>query len=68
MSAQPTMIARPQFHPAIEALSDPRLLREQAYVGGRWIAADSGRTFEVTDPASGQTLAFVAALGAAETT
>ena len=30
--------------------------REAAYVNGRWIAADSGKTFAVTNPANGETL------------
>jgi succinate-semialdehyde dehydrogenase/glutarate-semialdehyde dehydrogenase len=43
------------------------LLRSQAYVGGRWTDADSGATFPVLDPASGETIAEVPRLGAAET-
>ncbi|SEB59096.1 NAD-dependent succinate-semialdehyde dehydrogenase [Streptomyces melanosporofaciens] len=37
------------------------------YVGGRWTAADDGRTFPVTDPATGQILAEVPRMGARET-
>jgi len=48
-------------------LQDGSLLKRQGYVGGRWIDADSGRVFAVTDPASGATLAEVADMGAAET-
>lgn len=49
-------------------MSDPaRLLRRQAYVDGRWIDADDGGTIEVTDPATGETLATVPDMGAAET-
>ncbi|WAP69723.1 NAD-dependent succinate-semialdehyde dehydrogenase [Jiella pelagia] len=62
------VFARPEFHPALDHLCDVRLLREQAFVNGRWIAADDRATFPVTDPATGLTLAFVASLGAAETT
>ncbi|MEQ1755784.1 MAG: NAD-dependent succinate-semialdehyde dehydrogenase [Micropepsaceae bacterium] len=40
-------------------LKDPQLLREKAYVNGEWIAADSGATFEVTNPATGAVLARV---------
>jgi succinate-semialdehyde dehydrogenase / glutarate-semialdehyde dehydrogenase len=43
------------------------LLRSQAYVAGEWIDADTGHTFPVLDPASGETLADVPRLGAAET-
>ena len=35
-------------------LKDAELLREQCYVDGHWIAADSGKTIEVTDPATGR--------------
>ncbi|WP_374309467.1 NAD-dependent succinate-semialdehyde dehydrogenase [Methylocella sp.] len=49
------------------ALADPALLRDKAYVGGRWIGADSGARFPVVNPANGETLAEVADLGAAET-
>ncbi len=49
-------------------LADPDLLRERAFIDGRWTAAPDGRSFEVTDPASGAAIARVAALGAADTT
>ena len=45
----------------------PDLLRDQAYVDGAWIDADSGATFPVVDPATGVTIAEVPRLGAAET-
>jgi succinate-semialdehyde dehydrogenase/glutarate-semialdehyde dehydrogenase len=38
-------------------LRDPQLLREQAYVNGAWVGADSGASFEVTNPATGAVLA-----------
>ena len=53
--------------PAIPALKDPSLLVSSAYVGGQWIGADSGKSFAVTDPATGRTIAEVADLGAGET-
>ena len=40
-------------------LRDPQLLREQAYVNGAWVGADSGATFEVTNPATGAVIARV---------
>ena len=43
------------------------LLRTQAYVDGRWIDADSGDTFPVINPATGETIAEVPRMGAAET-
>jgi len=48
-------------------LRDPNLLIQQAYINGAWIAADSGATVTVTDPASGEKLATVPDMGAAET-
>jgi succinate-semialdehyde dehydrogenase/glutarate-semialdehyde dehydrogenase len=38
-------------------LKDPQLVREAAYIDGVWCAADSGATFEVTNPATGAVLA-----------
>jgi succinate-semialdehyde dehydrogenase/glutarate-semialdehyde dehydrogenase len=43
------------------------LLRTKAYVDGEWIDADSGETFPVDNPATGETIADVPRLGAAET-
>ena len=48
-------------------LNDRRLVRELAYVDGRWTADSSGRCFAVTNPASANTIARVAALDAAHT-
>jgi succinate-semialdehyde dehydrogenase/glutarate-semialdehyde dehydrogenase len=45
----------------------PDLLRTRAYVGGEWVGADDGRTFPVVNPATGETIADVPRLGAAET-
>ncbi|MCW8174359.1 NAD-dependent succinate-semialdehyde dehydrogenase [Verminephrobacter aporrectodeae] len=53
------------LHPALDRLSDRGLLRECAYIGGRW-SAGGGEKFAVTDPASGMLLARVDALGAAD--
>jgi succinate-semialdehyde dehydrogenase/glutarate-semialdehyde dehydrogenase len=43
------------------------LLLQQAYVDGRWVDADSGETFAVINPATGETIAHVPRMGAAET-
>ncbi len=43
------------------------LLFDRAYVGGRWIDADSGATFPVVDPATGRELAHVPRFGSVET-
>ncbi|QAU33761.1 NAD-dependent succinate-semialdehyde dehydrogenase [Janthinobacterium sp. 17J80-10] len=48
-------------------LIDISLLKSQAFVNGQWVDADGGARFAVTDPATGETLAQVPAMGAAET-
>lgn len=47
-------------------LQDRALLRDKAYVDGNWIAADSGRSFAVRNPASGDEITQVPDLGVAE--
>lgn len=37
------------------------------YINGHWLSADSGATFAVSNPATGQTLAEIPYMGAAET-
>jgi succinate-semialdehyde dehydrogenase/glutarate-semialdehyde dehydrogenase len=49
------------------ALREPDLLRRQAFVDGAWVDADSGGTFPVLNPATGEEVAAVPRLGAAET-
>ncbi|MGB3388111.1 MAG: NAD-dependent succinate-semialdehyde dehydrogenase [Pseudaminobacter sp.] len=49
-------------HQGLDGLADRRLLRELAYVDGRWVAGTETRRFEVTDPATGVTVAWVAEL------
>jgi succinate-semialdehyde dehydrogenase/glutarate-semialdehyde dehydrogenase len=49
------------------ALSDPGLLKSQGYIDGRWVDADNGDTFTVTNPVNGEVVAEVARLGATET-
>ncbi len=60
--------ARSHRHEALDRLTDRRLLRELAYVDGHWTASEVAESFEVTDPATGTTVAFVAALNAQQTT
>ncbi|MEO8488721.1 aldehyde dehydrogenase family protein, partial [Pseudomonas sp.] len=48
-------------------LQDPSLLAELAYVDGQWVAADSGATLDVRDPATGQLLAQVPSMDALDT-
>ncbi len=52
--------------PAI-SLKDPKLFREQCYIDGAWAPASGGKTFPVTNPATGETLGSVPDMGAAET-
>src|SRR5581483_2090698 len=52
---------------AVETRVAPELLRTQAYVDGAWVDADSGETFPVVNPATGETIAEVPRMGAAET-
>ncbi len=47
------------------ALDDPSLLRSQALVAGEWISAD--KTIPVTNPATGEVIATVPSLTAADT-
>lgn len=64
MTAQ---FARTTFHHALTGLRDPHLLRELAYVGGRWVAGHAGASFKVDDPATSATLAWVASLDGEQT-
>ncbi len=48
-------------------LTDPSLFRQANYVDGKWIEADQGKTIAVRNPATGETVGTVPALGAAET-
>jgi succinate-semialdehyde dehydrogenase / glutarate-semialdehyde dehydrogenase len=48
-------------------LTDPLLLRQQAYIDGAWCDADDGATVAVTNPATGETLGRAPRMGAPET-
>ena len=48
-------------------LKDKSLFRQQCYVDGAWIDADSGAEIEVTNPANNQVLGHIPKLGADET-
>lgn len=49
-------------------LNNPSLLRSEAYINGAWVSAADGKTFAVRNPVSGDVIAEVADLGAAEIT
>ncbi|MDR7032727.1 NAD-dependent succinate-semialdehyde dehydrogenase [Mesorhizobium sp. BE184] len=51
----------------LDRLTDPRLLRQLAYVDGKWTAGSHVESFPVTNPASGTVIANVAALDARQT-
>jgi succinate-semialdehyde dehydrogenase/glutarate-semialdehyde dehydrogenase len=48
-------------------LKDPSLLRQQCYIDGRWVDADSKATIQVVNPATGGVLGTIPKMGAAET-
>jgi succinate-semialdehyde dehydrogenase/glutarate-semialdehyde dehydrogenase len=48
-------------------LNDPSLLKTQAFINGEWVGADSGKTYAVNDPATGELICDVPHMGAAET-
>ena len=56
----PTEFSAPQ-------LKDPSLLKTQAFLDGAWIDADSGKRFNVDNPADGSIMGSVPDMGAAET-
>ena len=43
------------------------LMKTMSYIGGEWTAADSGATFPVHNPATGEEIAHVPRMGTAET-
>ena len=48
-------------------LNDPELLRSHCYINGEWVGADSGKTFNVTNPVNGELIARVPLCTAIET-
>lgn len=40
----------------VPPLKDKSLFKEQSYINGKWVNAKSGKTFEVTDPATSQVI------------
>ena len=48
-------------------LKDPALFRQANYINGAWVQADSGRVLEVRNPATGELVGTVPAMGQAET-
>ena len=48
-------------------LKDPSLLRQQCYIDGQWLDADSGQRSDVKNPATGEILGTIPTMGADET-
>jgi len=49
------------------SLADPGLLRQANYIDGQWVGADNGATLAVNNPATGDLVGEVPAMGAVET-
>ena len=47
-------------------LTDGSLWKERGFINGEWVAADSGRTTEIRNPANGELLGTVPDMGAGE--
>ncbi|HEY8290102.1 MAG TPA: NAD-dependent succinate-semialdehyde dehydrogenase, partial [Acetobacteraceae bacterium] len=48
-------------------LKDPTLFRQANYLDGKWVEADGGKTLVVKNPATGEAIGEVPAMGTAET-
>jgi succinate-semialdehyde dehydrogenase / glutarate-semialdehyde dehydrogenase len=48
-------------------LQDPTLFRQANYLDGKWVEADGGKTIVVKNPATGEAIGEVPAMGQAET-
>ena len=48
-------------------LQDPSLFRQANYLDGKWVEADGGKTIVVKNPATGEAIGEVPAMGKAET-
>lgn len=51
----------------IPPLKDKSLFKEQAYINGAWVNAQSGKTFEVHDPATGKVIGTMPEMNANDT-
>jgi len=48
-------------------IKDQGLFRQQCYINGQWVDADSGKTIDVTNPATNEVIGTIPNMGAAET-
>ena len=62
-------LARPVLsrHSRLLSTAAPSLFRQQCYVNGQWVDAASGRTTDVTNPATGEVIGTVPRMSGAET-
>ena len=60
-------MALADIHTNTSSLMTDGLLRDRGLIGGEWVNAESGATFAVSDPATGETIAKLPRMGAAET-
>lgn len=58
---------RSSNHPLIGLLTDLTLLRQQAFIDGAWLDAQTGATLDVIDPATNARVGTIPDLGAEET-
>jgi len=47
-------------------LKDPSLFKEEAFINNQWVKSSSGASFPINNPATGEIIALVANLGAAD--
>src|SRR6476469_6389422 len=52
--------------PAPTKIARPRIQQTQCFIGGQWVPAQSGKTFETIDPATEEVIASVAEGDAAD--
>ncbi len=52
---------------AAPSLSDKSLFKTQGYINGKWVDSKSGKTFDVTNPATGEVIAKMPEMGKEDT-
>src|SRR5687767_11128812 len=63
---RPAMNAVVKDRSAVPALKDSKLFRDQAYLDGAWVEADSKKRFDVDNPGTGAIVGSVPDMGTAE--
>lgn len=67
LSAQVRSFTSSPQEVAISKIKEAGLLHSKALIGGKWVAANDGRTLPVLNPATGEVLAEVPCMGEVET-